>query len=97
MSATTSRPGTTSGLSCLRPAWLRGGAPAPRDLRPEADPRHLAASLVVAHQGGAMLTHATDDAEPLRVAVNAAVDYVRSFATPPKPRRSTTPGRKSKS
>ena len=67
------------------------------DLRPEADPRHLAASLVVAHQGGAMLTHATDDAEPLRVAVNAAVDYVRSFATPPKPRRSTTPGRKSKS
>jgi TetR/AcrR family transcriptional regulator, transcriptional repressor for nem operon len=67
------------------------------DLRREADPRHLAASLVVAHQGGAMLTHATDDAEPLRVAVNAAVDYVRSFATPPKPRRSTTPGRKSKS
>ena len=67
------------------------------DLRPEADPRHLAASLVVAHQGGAMLTHATDDAEPLRVAVNAAVDYVRSFATPPKPRTSTSPGRKSKS
>ena len=67
------------------------------DLRPEADPRHLAASLVVAHQGGAMLTHATGDAEPLRVAVNAAVDYVRSFAQQPKRRRSTTPGRKSKS
>ena len=29
------------------------------DLRPDADPRHLAVSLVVAHQGGAMLTYAT--------------------------------------
>jgi TetR/AcrR family transcriptional regulator, transcriptional repressor for nem operon len=50
------------------------------DLRPDADPRHLAVSLVIAHQGGAMLTHATGDGEPLRAAVNAAVDYVRSFA-----------------
>ena len=52
------------------------------DLRPEADPRHLAVSLVVAHQGGAMVTHATGDPEPLRAAVNAAVDYVRSFSEP---------------
>jgi AcrR family transcriptional regulator len=58
------------------------------DLRPEADPRHLAVSLVVAHQGGAMLTHAMGDAEPLRDAVNAAVDYVRSFAPQPKARKS---------
>lgn len=50
------------------------------DLRPDADPRHLAVSLVVAHQGAAMITHATGDPEPLRAAVNAAVDYVRSFA-----------------
>ena len=50
------------------------------ELRTDADPRHLAVSLVVAHQGGAMITHATGEAEPLRVAVNAAVDYVRSFA-----------------
>lgn len=50
------------------------------DLRDDADPRHLAASLVIAHQGGALLTHATGHAEPLRAAVNAAVDYVRSFA-----------------
>jgi len=57
------------------------------DLRPDADPRHLAASLVIAHQGGAMLTHATGDAAPLRVAVNAAVDYVRSFATPTQPQK----------
>jgi TetR/AcrR family transcriptional regulator, transcriptional repressor for nem operon len=51
------------------------------DLRPDADPRHLAVSLVAAHQGGAMLTYITDSPEPLRAAVNAAVDYVRSFAT----------------
>jgi AcrR family transcriptional regulator len=59
------------------------------DLGPDADPRHLAASLVVAHQGGAMLTHATGDGEPLRVAVSAAVEYVRSFATRAKPPKST--------
>jgi AcrR family transcriptional regulator len=57
-------------------------------LRSDADPRHLAVSLVIAHQGGAMLTHATGDAEPLRVAVNAAVDYVRSFAASPGPSKS---------
>jgi TetR/AcrR family transcriptional repressor of nem operon len=56
------------------------------DLRSVADPRHLAVSLVIAHQGGAMITHATGDPEPLRVAVNAAVDYVRSFASRPKAR-----------
>jgi AcrR family transcriptional regulator len=54
------------------------------DLRPDADPRHLAVSLVVAHQGGAMLTHITGDPQPLRTAVNAAVDYVRSFAVQPR-------------
>ncbi|CAM2888338.1 TetR family transcriptional regulator [Mycobacterium intermedium] len=50
------------------------------DLRADADPRHLAVSLVTVHQGGAMLTHAIGDPQPLRVAVNAGVDYVRSFA-----------------
>lgn len=50
------------------------------DLRPDADPRHLAVSLVAAHQGGAMLTYITNRPEPLRAAVNAAVEYVRSFA-----------------
>ncbi len=52
------------------------------ELREDADPRHLAAALVIAHQGGAMITHITGAAEPLRVAVNSAVDYVRSFAPP---------------
>ena len=58
------------------------------DLRRDADPRHLAVTLVVAHQGGAMLTYATGDPEPLATAVYAAVDYVRSFATPARRRRS---------
>ncbi len=57
------------------------------DLRPEADPQHLAVSLVAAHQGGALLTHVTGDPQPLRAAVNAAVDYVRSFATQPPSRK----------
>jgi AcrR family transcriptional regulator len=61
------------------------------DLRPDADPRHLAVSLVVAHQGGAMLTHVTGDPQPLWAAVNAAVDYVRSFAVQPRsPKRRST-------
>ena len=58
------------------------------DLRPDADPRHLAVSLVAAHQGGALVTFVTDDPEPLRVALTAAVEYVRSFAATPKRRRS---------
>lgn len=70
------------------------------ELRPDADPRHLAVSLVTAHQGGAMLTYATGDPEPLRAAVNAAVDYVRHFATlrhpgraaPARHRRTSRPG-----
>jgi TetR/AcrR family transcriptional regulator, transcriptional repressor for nem operon len=74
--------------------WLelfRAGLTAMRrrgDLRPDADPRHLAVSLVVAHQGGALVTYATGSPEPLRTALNAAVEYVRSFAPPPKPRGS---------
>ena len=70
---------------------LRAGLTAMRsrgDLRPDADPRHLAVSLVAAHQGGAMLTYAMDDPEPLRASLNAAVEYVRSFAPGPKRRRS---------
>lgn len=82
--------------------WIRlfrAGLEAMRDrgdLRSDADPRHLAVSLVAAHQGGALLTHATGDPEPLQAAVNAAVDYVRSFSVrpPPRKRRSTRRRRK---
>ncbi|HEY9305488.1 MAG TPA: TetR/AcrR family transcriptional regulator [Mycobacterium sp.] len=58
------------------------------DLRPDADPRHLAVALVAAHQGGAMITYLSDSPEPLRAAVNAAVEYVRSFAPVAKRRGS---------
>jgi TetR/AcrR family transcriptional repressor of nem operon len=68
-----------SGLAAMR---QRG------DLRPEADPRHLAVALVAAHQGGAMLSHTTGSPEPMRAALYAAVDYVRSFAANPKNRKS---------
>ena len=56
-------------------------------LREDADLRHLATALVTAHQGGAMLTYATGSVEPMRAAVDAAVEYVRSFA-PRRKRRS---------
>jgi AcrR family transcriptional regulator len=69
-----------AGLTAMR---LRG------DLRPDADPRHLAASLVLAHQGGATVTYATGDPQPMRAAVFAAVDYVRSFAPAPRRTRRT--------
>ena len=49
------------------------------DLTESADPRHLAVSLVAAHQGGTLLTFATGTAEPLRAVLEAAVDYVESF------------------
>jgi TetR/AcrR family transcriptional regulator, transcriptional repressor for nem operon len=64
-------------------ALFRAGLTAMRrrgDLRADADPRHLAVAMVAAHQGGAMITYTTGSSEPLRTALNAAVDYVRSFA-----------------
>jgi TetR/AcrR family transcriptional regulator, transcriptional repressor for nem operon len=68
------------------------------ELRPDADPRHLAVALVAAHQGGATVTHATGSPEPLRASVDAAVAYVRSFALAPKrPKSRTAARRKAKS
>lgn len=55
------------------------------ELRPDADPRHLARVLVAAHQGGSLLTQTTRSIQPLRDALNAAVDYVHSFAATPTP------------
>jgi AcrR family transcriptional regulator len=68
------------------------------ELRPDSDPRHLAVAMVAAHQGGATITYATGSPEPLRSAVTAAVDYVRSFAParkPRQPRKTRTRARKS--
>lgn len=53
------------------------------ELRPDADPRHLARVLIAAHQGGSLLTQTTGSVTPLRDALNAAVQYVYSFATKP--------------
>ncbi len=66
-------------------------------LTADADPRHLAATLVAAHQGGTMLTYATGSAEPLRVVLNAAVDYVSSFRPAPTRRTSRPTPRPRKS
>ena len=48
-------------LGCSTPAY---GDAATRRTAEDADPRHLAAALVIAHQGGAMLTHATGKRNP---------------------------------
>jgi AcrR family transcriptional regulator len=53
---------------------IRGG-----ELDDQADPRHLAISLVAAHQGGAALTHTIGSIEPCTALIGAAVNYVASF------------------
>ena len=63
------------------------------DLTREADPRHLAVALLAAHQGGTMLTFATASADPFRVVVNAAVDYVGTFRPVPRKRTRRVPHR----
>jgi AcrR family transcriptional regulator len=76
-------------------ALFRGALAAMRkrgELRADADPRHLARILVAAHQGGSLLTQTTRSVNPLRDSLNAAVQYVASFATEPvtlSPRRPT--------
>lgn len=73
-------------LSAGYDEWIelfRNGLTTMRDrgnLSPEADPRHLAVSLVSAHQGGAMITYATGDPAPVAATLHAVVDYVRSFS-----------------
>jgi AcrR family transcriptional regulator len=64
------------------------------DLTADAEPRHLAAALVAAHQGGTLLTFATGSPEPLHTVLNAAVDYIYSFR-PAAVRRSSRPRQKS--
>ncbi|MUL45037.1 TetR/AcrR family transcriptional regulator [Mycobacterium sp. CBMA293] len=54
-------------------------------LLPEADPRHLAAAMVTAHQGGAMLTYAMGSQTAFGVVANASVDYAASFRPLPDP------------
>ncbi|MGB8404365.1 MAG: TetR/AcrR family transcriptional regulator [Mycobacterium sp.] len=54
------------------------------ELVPAAGPRHLAAVMVTAHQGGAMLTYALGNPDAFGVVAGAAVDYASSFQPPAK-------------
>ena len=53
------------------------------ELRADADPKHLARVLVAAHQGGSLLSQTSQSIKPLRDALNAAIQYVRSYAAEP--------------
>jgi TetR/AcrR family transcriptional regulator, transcriptional repressor for nem operon len=49
-------------------------------LRPEADPERLAIGLLAAVQGGYLLAQTARDSEPMRIALDLAIDQVRGFA-----------------
>ncbi|HEX6421122.1 MAG TPA: TetR family transcriptional regulator C-terminal domain-containing protein [Acidimicrobiales bacterium] len=51
------------------------------DLVPSADPRRLATAVFASLQGGLLLAKTRKDAEPLRVALDAAFEHLRSFRT----------------
>jgi AcrR family transcriptional regulator len=50
---------------------------------PSADPARLAHMFVAAYQGGMLLAQVARDIAPLRDALYAAVDHLRTFATTP--------------
>jgi AcrR family transcriptional regulator len=52
-------------------------------LRGDADPQKLSIGLLAALQGGYLLAQAARDSEPMRVALDMAIDHVRAFATTP--------------
>jgi TetR/AcrR family transcriptional repressor of nem operon len=49
------------------------------DLAPNADPRRLGMAVFASLQGGLLLAKTHKDAEPLRVALDAAYSHLRSF------------------
>jgi AcrR family transcriptional regulator len=53
-------------------------------LDPSADPARLANLLIAAYQGGILLAQVAQDIAPLRDALYAAVDHVRSFVPHPE-------------
>ncbi|MEO6714446.1 MAG: TetR/AcrR family transcriptional regulator [Mycobacteriales bacterium] len=50
------------------------------DLAPHAQPRQLAIAVFASLQGGLLLAKTDKDAEPLRVALDAAYSHLRSFS-----------------
>jgi AcrR family transcriptional regulator len=62
---------------------LRSGLAAMRrrgELRADAKPDVLTSVLLAAHQGGSLLSQTKRDIKPLRDALNAALDYLYSYA-----------------
>ena len=51
------------------------------DLRDDADPAELAVAVMTSLQGGLLLTQTRKTTSPLRIALHAALTYVRSFAS----------------
>lgn len=50
-------------------------------LRPDADPAELATGIMAALQGGYLLAQTAHDSAPMAVALDMAIDHVRTFAT----------------
>lgn len=81
-----SDPRTRADLAAGYDRWariLRSGLTAMRrrgDLRADARPARLTSVLLSAHQGGSLLSQTKRDIKPLRDALDAALDYVYSFA-----------------
>ena len=53
------------------------------ELRPEADPGRLAVGLMAALQGGYLLASTAHDVRPMEIALDLALDHVRSCLTVP--------------
>ena len=51
------------------------------EMRPDTDPAALATALLAALEGGQLLSQTRNDATSLRVAIAAALGYIRTFAT----------------
>lgn len=92
---------TRSDLAAGYDRWaqvLRSGLAAMRrrgELRADAKPDVLASVLLAAHQGGSLLSQTKRDIKPLRDALDAALDYVYSYAVDgtelPRSRRRSAP------
>lgn len=98
-----SDPGMRADLATGYSQWahiIRAGLTAMRrrgELRADAKPETLTSVLLAAHQGGSLLSQTKRDIAPLRDALNAALDYIYSYApegtNPPRRPRSSGPRR----
>jgi TetR/AcrR family transcriptional regulator, transcriptional repressor for nem operon len=50
-------------------------------LRPDADPEELATGIMAALQGGYLLAQTAHDSKPMAIALDMAIDHVKTFAT----------------